>query len=130
MIDLFLFLVIFYFFLVFLKSFFIQKNKKNYTQTTIHKIVKNNYKDKKQNNIKVTQLTKRLNDSKINILICDEKAYWIKNNIFYESDTYKNKPIIDSAKPVDIKNMSKKELDKMLFIVDNLTRGDRNDSIG
>jgi hypothetical protein len=57
----------------------------------------------------------------------EEKAYWVDNNIFYVSNIINGHPDFDNAEKVDTKNMSKEELDKMLFILDNLRRGDHNE---
>jgi hypothetical protein len=53
------------------------------------------------------------------------KAYWVDNNIFYVSKIINGHPDFDNAQKIDTNNMSKEELDKMLFILDNLNR--RND---
>ena len=76
---------------------------------------------------KETQFTKRSKQNSIETIVLDNIAYWIKDNIFYMSETINNVPNINTAKPVDIENMPKKELDKMLFILDNLRRGDLDD---
>jgi hypothetical protein len=64
----------------------------------------------------------------IKIIVIENKAYWVKDNIFYFADT-NNGDIVDvTAKPVDISSMSKKDMDKMLFILDNLRKGKKDDS--
>jgi hypothetical protein len=66
----------------------------------------------------------------VKIIVIDGKAYWVSDNIFYTAQTENGQIVHETAEPVDINNMPKKELDKMLFILDNLGRGDNDDSSG
>lgn len=50
----------------------------------------------------------------------DSKAYWIEDNIFYCADVVDGHFDPSAGKPVDTSNMSKKEMNKLLFILDNL----------
>ena len=50
----------------------------------------------------------------------DNKAYWVENNTFYSAELVNGQFDPSSGKPVDTNNMSKKEIDKLLFILDNL----------
>ena len=50
----------------------------------------------------------------------DNKAYWVENNIFYYAEVVNGQFDPTSGKPVDTNNLSKKEIDKLLFILDNL----------
>lgn len=62
-------------------------------------------------------------------IIFDEnnKAYWVKDNIFYTADVKNGRPDFINAEQIDTTNMSKNELDKMLEILDNLRRGDTDE---
>ena len=64
----------------------------------------------------------------VRVLIIDEKAYWKKDNVLYVADIYDNDIDRENAVRVDIMGMDKVELDKMIFIIDQLTDGDGNDS--
>jgi hypothetical protein len=64
----------------------------------------------------------------VKIIVIEQKAYWVKDNIFYTAETNDGQIVHETAKPVDIGNMPKKELDKMLFILDNLGRGNDDSS--
>jgi hypothetical protein len=103
-----------------------KKFKINYSvtkQSDMHNILKTFFsRDIKQNKT-FSQLEKRLEDNNTKIIILDDMAYWVKNNVFYVSSLINGKPSIKDAVPVDIDNMPKKELDKMLFILDNLGGG-------
>ena len=62
------------------------------------------------------------------VVIIDQKAYWVSNNMFYVGDTVEGKVRPETGKPLDTTKMSKREIDKMLFILDNLKNGKLNDS--
>jgi hypothetical protein len=62
------------------------------------------------------------------VVILDKKAYWISNNIFYVGEAVDGKVKPETGQPLDTSNMSKREIDKMLFILDNLKNGKINDS--
>jgi hypothetical protein len=102
-----------------------------YRQSYIHSLIKdyipkNIYKKPRT----VSQSMKHTEKHMIKIIVIDGKAYWVSDNIFYTAQTENGQIIHDTAEPVDINNMPKKELDKMLFILDNLGRGDKDDSSG
>ena len=65
----------------------------------------------------------RLHDSKTNIkvIIMDNQAYWIKDNIFYTADMRIDGNVDkDTTRTVDTMNMNRVQLDKMMFIIDRL----------
>lgn len=74
-----------------------------------------------------SQLNKYIDDKSISVLIIENKAYWVSDNIFYVADAINNSPVLETATPVDTSNMSRVDVDKMMFILDNLNRGKRND---
>jgi hypothetical protein len=107
------------------------KNLKNvrYSQSDRHQTIIN-FMPKKINNRQQieSQATKHAGKTMVKIIVIDNKAYWVKDNVFYFADT-NNGDIVDvTAKPVEISNMSKQDIDKMLFILDNLRKGNVNDS--
>ena len=71
-------------------------------------------------------------DSKVNIkvIIMDEQAYWIKDNVFYTADMDGDYVDKDTTRRVDTMAMNTVQLDKMMFIVDKLREGNLNDSGG
>jgi hypothetical protein len=73
---------------------------------------------------KNNQSAKHLKSVNIRILIIDGKAYWTKNNVFYVSEIIDGNVDKVNAKVVDTMGMSKVELDKMLFIIDQLRKGE------
>lgn len=60
-------------------------------------------------------------------IFTEDKAYWIKDNSFYEAALLDGEIDTSTIKKVDTMTMDKVELDKMIFIVQKLTEGMRND---
>lgn len=75
----------------------------------------------------VSQAMKHVEQHMVKIIIIDNKAYWVKDNIFYTAETNNGSIVHETAKPVDTNDMSKKDIDKMLFILDNLGKGKNRD---
>ena len=93
-----------------------------FRQSTLHQIVKNvmptNAEYKKQ--LK-TQARDRLRNKVVKVIQTpDRKAYWVDGNIFYCADVINGEFDPSAGIPVDTSNLSKKEIDKLLFILDNL----------
>jgi hypothetical protein len=80
----------------------------------------------------VTKTQSKMHHDKTNVkvIILDNQAYWIKNNIFYKAPLVDQLIDKDSAEEVDTINMDKVQLDKMLFIMDRLREGINDDSRG
>jgi hypothetical protein len=66
----------------------------------------------------------------IRVIIVENSAYWIKDNIFYKAPLVNELIDKESAEQVDTINMDKVQLDKMLFIMDKLREGINDDSRG
>jgi hypothetical protein len=83
-------------------------------------------------NRKPNQSKNHIKNTHVRVLIIDDKAYWKKDNVLYVADIHDNDIDRDNAIRVDIMGMDKVELDKMLFIVDQLSEGvdDDNRSTG
>ena len=64
------------------------------------------------------------------IILEDQQAYWIKDNIFYKAPIDGQSIDKESAEQVDTMHMDKVQLDKMLFIMDKLREGINDDSRG
>ena len=97
-----------------------------FSQSQLHNLLKHFVvvEEKKQD----SQLQKHLNKNSIKVMTVDDKAYWIANNIFYTADVIDNMPDFNNATQVNTINMSQKELDKIMFVLDNLRRGIEDDS--
>lgn len=75
-----------------------------------------------------TQTTVHYNQNTLKILILGKFAYWIKGNIFYVADIIDGEVDTDTTREVDIMSMDKVQLDKMVYIVEQLREGMPNDS--
>lgn len=57
----------------------------------------------------------------INVAIVDNKAYWVKDNVFYVAFVTEEGIIdTDSAKPIDVFSISKKQTKALMQILDSL----------
>jgi hypothetical protein len=74
-----------------------------------------------------TQSRKILEKNQIRIIFSENRAYWIKNNMFLQADLVDGEVDDSTTKVVDTMTMDKVELDKMIFIVQKLTEGITND---
>ena len=100
-----------------------------YSQSDMHRLLKyffslNIITDEKP----PSQLTKRRERDMIRVIVMGDLAYWVSENIFYVAEAINGEVIPQTAKPVDTNSMNKKDLDKMLFILDSLKNGSKNDS--
>ena len=64
----------------------------------------------------------------VKVIILDNNAYWIKDNIFYRAPLVNRMIEKESTEQVDTMGMDKVQLDKMLFIMDKLREGMSDDS--
>lgn len=75
-----------------------------------------------------SQSEKHAEKNSIKVIFVDEKAYWVTNNVFYCADAANGNVDTESAEPINTENMSKADIDKLLFILDKLGDGSNNDS--
>jgi hypothetical protein len=60
----------------------------------------------------------------IRVAMYDEKAYWVDDNIFYESEITRE-PNFETAKPIDTMLLDPKELGNLLTILDDLKESEK-----
>jgi hypothetical protein len=102
-----------------------------YTQSSIHQIVKSFLpKDLFEVPKMLSQSRKHVRNNTVKVLIIEDSAYWVHNNMFYVADTLDGAVDSETVRPVDTNNMSKRDIDKMLFILDSLKNGNSDDSSG
>ena len=102
-----------------------------YTQSDIHQIVKNFLpKDLFEVPKLISQARKHVRKNTVRVLIIEDQAYWVHDNMFYMADTVDGLVNPETVRPVDTNNMSKRDIDKMLFILDSLRNGNSDDSSG
>lgn len=75
-----------------------------------------------------TQSSKYEDSQRIPVVLTNEKAYWILNSTFFEADQVNGEIKKESTKPVDIMGMNKVQLEKMMFIVEQLTEGGKDEN--
>ena len=100
-----------------------------YRQSDMHNMLKDFFfKDIDNDKVFTSQSKIWREKQTTKVVILDKKAYWISNNIFYVGEAVDGKVKPETGQPLDTSNMSKREIDKMLFILDNLKNGKLNDS--
>jgi hypothetical protein len=111
-----------------------KKSKRNfsktlYRQSDIHQLLKYFFSISLSNNKKSnSQLTRHKEKSMIKVIILSDEAYWVSDNTFYVAQVAGGEVLKHTAQPVNTNRLSKPELDKMLFILDSLKNGNKNDS--
>ena len=55
----------------------------------------------------------------IKAAVYEDKAYWVHENVFYESEVMRE-PDWETARPINTMELSPKELNKLLVILDEL----------
>ena len=111
------------------RMMFLGKHK--YRQSYIYEIVKDFIPKQVFDKPKViTQSEKHIQKNMLKVVITEGKAYWILENVFYTANAISGRVDEKTIKPLDIENMSTKELDKMLLILDDLKQGVGPDDSG
>jgi len=91
------------------------------SQSSIYNITKDFIpKKSKQGELTSSQSKNYVSEQLIRIIAIDDKAYWVKDNKFFTAELLDGKINHDSTQEVNTINMSQKDLDKMLFILDRL----------
>ena len=99
-----------------------------YRQSDMHRMLKYFFSlDIETNEKPPSQLTKRKEKDMIKVIVMGNQAYWVSDNTFYVAKAFEGEVLPDTAEPVDIENMSRRDIDKMLFILDNLKNGKEKD---
>jgi hypothetical protein len=114
-----------------------KRNKKKpfsrtlHRQSDTHRLLKSFFSMPLSNNQQnFSQLTKHKEKGMIKVIVLGNEAYWISNNIFYVAEAINGEVQRHTAKPIDTSTLSKGDLDKMLFILDSLKDGKRDDRGG
>jgi len=80
--------------------------------------------------IKESQSLKYQKDVYVKIMVIENKAYWIKDNALFVADMVNGELMKESSKQVDTMAMDKVQLERMMFVVEQLTEGSPNDHGG
>ena len=107
----------------------VKENNFRYGQSHMHMLLLplmpnlKNYKKPR-----VSQSTKHKDKINIKVIIYEKKAYFVKNGTFFCAEIDGDQINSASARSVDTMSMDRVQLDKMLFIMDQLRDGKKNDS--
>ena len=120
--------------LLFFYIYILRNSVKNKKETIISQSMLQYRYSKRKNNsrrLKTSSQSKiHYDKNNIKVIIFDNNAYWIKDNIFYKAPLVNQLIDKDAAEQVDTIHMDKVQLDKMLFIMDKLREGIKDDSRG
>ena len=109
-----------------------KKNKPStqirYSQSHIHNLIKPFVPYNPTRPVKESQAIKHKQSQFLKIMVLDGLAYWIKDSALYVAEIDGGKVNPETTKKVDTMSMSKVELDKVIFVVEQLTEGQGNDS--
>ncbi len=98
-----------------------------YNQSRINEITNRQLAEK--NIVKKTQSTVHFRKyNMIKVITIDDIAYWIENNALYQANTINRNILQETKKRVDTHSLDGVELDKIIFIVDRLTKGNDDSS--
>jgi hypothetical protein len=105
-------------------------SKIRYRQSNIYEMIKDVIpKDMFDKPKVITQSQKHVQKNMLKVVITEGMAYWILDNVFYTANAINGRVDESTVKPLDIENLSKKDLTKMLSILDDLRKGiESNDS--
>lgn len=76
----------------------------------------------------VSQTTKYEDKQHVRVVLANNKAYWIMDNVFYVADEVDGFIDKETTRPVDTINMDKVQLEKMIVIVEALTEGGNDEN--
>ena len=72
--------------------------------------------------IRKSQLSKILDEGTVRVAIQDDSAYWVIDNILYKCNISKDGKIHnENAERVDVFDLSEKEVDNLLSIIDTIS---------
>jgi hypothetical protein len=106
-------------------------SKIKYRQSNIHEIVKDVIpKEMFERPRKIRQSEKHIQKNMLKVIITDGMAYWTTNNVFYSAKSVNGRVDEETIKPLNVNELSKKELEKMMDILDSLRNGVGQDDSG
>jgi len=56
----------------------------------------------------------------VKVMVIDNNAYWVKDNIFFTADVQNGSVLPETTRQINTLDMSKQDIDKMMFILDKL----------
>jgi hypothetical protein len=102
-----------------------RSTKARYSQSSIHEVVKDLLPKKSSDKLdSMTQSRYHAQKNMMKVIVTDGMAYWVVDNVFYSAKSTNGRIDSDTVSPLDVDSMSKKELNKMLIILDALKGGE------
>jgi hypothetical protein len=80
--------------------------------------------------VKKTQSVKHYNSNIIDVLVTENYAYWVHENVFYRAVVENGMVNRETSSPIDINNMSNEDVKKMMIILDKLKNRAKNENRG
>jgi hypothetical protein len=104
----------------YLKHLSINKLKQFNQLQTVDQILKTPQMIQKK---KESQMTRVINETRVNIAIMNNKAYWIRNNTVFSSKLDEDGNVdIANAEKVDVFSLSEKDMKTIIGIIDSLNK--------
>ena len=103
-------------------------NKNIYRQSDMHNMLKVFFNKDLTAKSSFSQSKKRQEKKNIKVVILGNKAYWVVDNVFYVGNAIDGEVQPETGKPINTAEMSKEKINQMLFILDSLKNGNKNDS--
>ena len=99
--------------------------KVKFSQSALHMIVRDILPSNQELHRRtITQSKLHIEKNTVKVIKTpDNKVYWVDNNSFLCAEIVDGEFNTDSGKPVDTSNLSKEEVDDLLYILDNLKNG-------
>jgi len=99
-------------------------SKIKYRQSNMHEIIKNFIPKEMFEKPKVIrQSEKHIQKNMLKVIITKGMAYWTVGNVFYSARSINGRIDEETIKPLDVSSLSKKELEEMMEILDDLRNG-------
>jgi hypothetical protein len=106
-------------------------SKIKYRQSNIYEMIKDVIPKEMFDKPKViTQSQKHVQKNMLKVVITEGRAYWILENVFYTANAINGRVDESTVEPLNIENLSKKDLSKMLSILDDLRKGMKSNDSG
>jgi hypothetical protein len=90
----------------------------------MHEIIKNVIpKEMFEKPKMIRQSEKHIQKNMLKVIITEGMAYWTTDNVFYSAKSINGRVDESTIKPLNVDKLSKKELAKMMDILDDLRNG-------
>lgn len=104
------------------RKMFLSKIK--YRQSNMHEIIKNFIPKEMFEKPKIIrQSEKHTQKNMLKVIITKGMAYWTVDNVFYSARSINGRIDEQTIKPLDVNSLSRKELEEMMEILDDLRNG-------